>query len=250
MPAKSKESRLPKSITPKNWREQVATAIKKRLHPGRGGEDTGGLTPLALKMLARPEMETIIKWLIVKNGEKQFTRFDTDNEGGLDLVDIIRECVFLGKEIRSPEYDLRWIANEKAMADPKRKDLLQEGEDLAFEQMKLERAKRQGRPQDSQMNALMMRHDSRFRGRFGKGKAFHDEIAMLLQITPWMSGATDTYTPVGDRKMTAVAVKKRLSLNRMQRTQNDRLTKTILARREWKLKVRTGAEDSYITISK
>lgn len=54
MPARTKESRLPKSIEPQNWRKQVQVTIEKRLHPVRGGNDTGGLAPLALKILAHP----------------------------------------------------------------------------------------------------------------------------------------------------------------------------------------------------
>jgi hypothetical protein len=252
MPAKSKESRLPKFIEPKNWRKQVEAAIKDRLHPGRGGDDTGGLAPLALKMLARPEMDTIIKWLIVENGEKQFTRFDTYEDGGLDLVDIIEVCVFLGKEVRPPEYDLKLIANELKTADPDRMELLRSGIILISDQMSLEKETGRGRPQDVQMNSLIMRLDHRFRNRFckpdGKGKAFHVEIAMLLQITPWMSGADDKYIALEDRKMTPGAVEQRLKENRLIKTKLKKLMNILRERREWKLKIRTGAKDSYRTI--
>jgi hypothetical protein len=53
MPRRSKESKLPKSITPADWNKQVADMIKREFHKGLGPDDPGGLVPLALKMLER-----------------------------------------------------------------------------------------------------------------------------------------------------------------------------------------------------
>jgi len=171
---------LPEYITPTDWKQQAEVGIRRNVHPGLSVDDRGALLPLALRMLDRPDIELVAKHLVAANKGQQFSRYDTDQNGGIDLPKILVMCVIWMKKQQPFEYDLAKLEVEYDKYPKKQKTIFLETLMIA----KLLTMKKPRGRNRSQENKLIKKLNEHLRTRLGRKKSFVEVISILCGMKP------------------------------------------------------------------
>jgi len=244
MPRRPNRDYYPDAVPPRDWKEQVERGLVK-YHKGLGPDDTGGLAPLASKMLNRGGMDKVVSRLAyhfaVATHGRSIDRLDTDDGDGVDLVDIIIKCVIFGKQPRKPEYDLKKIHTAYDGASPKIRDVMfKETMTIAKE---LLHTKGRGAPPKVQRNHLIVWLHERLRNRLGRHD-YSELISQLLNITPWKGEPNYSYTSRWE-SINPETVRKKI--NELLKAPEKEQTKLGIERRLLKVHRITGRPDGRIT---